>query len=204
MARAKKRQGKPDYRVTWFLYALSALAFGFGAWGAFNGAQTLKWPRAAAEIVDANLTYHEQKTRDVQRPDHWNTFAVHYLYSVDGKTYLGGGIEPYDFNMQNSAGAAKMADTYKAGATVQIAYDPKNPAEAYLIPGPSSMSLMLLGLGAAFVLFGLLARRMIRLGPGSDEDDAGGTKKTKPVRKPVELDPDIASFYPKPGAQPQP
>jgi hypothetical protein len=204
MARKKKRQGKPDYRLSLFLFVLSAVAFGFGAWGALNGARTLKWPRVSAEIVDAKLTYHEQKTRDVQRPDEWNTFAVHYLYSVDGKTYLGGGIEPYDFNMQNSAGAAKMADTYKTGSTVQIAYDPKNPADAYLVPGPSSMSLGLLGLGAGFVLLGLLARRMIRLGPGDDDDDIGDTKKTKAVRKPVELDPDIASFYPKPGVQPQP
>jgi hypothetical protein len=195
MARRKKPQGKPDYRMAWFLAVLGCIAFGFGAWGALNGARTLAWPRADAEIVDAKLTRHERETRDVQRPDQWHTFDVHYIYRIDGKVYLGGGIEPYAFNMQNSAGARKMADKFPAGAKAPVAYNPQNVAEAYLMPGPSSFSLILLAIGVIFFLVALLARRMIRVGPGEDEEDAAH-KKISP--KPVMLDPKIADYYAKP------
>lgn len=196
MARGKNRKGKPDYRMAWFLFALGAVVFGLGAWGAVNGARTLKWPRVTAEIVDAKLTRHERETRDVQRPDRWTTFDVHYLYRVDDKTYLGGGIEPYAFNMQNSAGAKKMADKYPVGSKAQVAYNPENVTEAYLMPGPSSFALILIGIGLVFWLAALLARRMIRVGPGDDEDD---NKKKKPAapKRPA-LDPEVATYYPKP------
>jgi len=191
----KKRQGKPDYRMAWFLAVLGVVAFGFGAWGAYNGQLTTKWPRAEAEIVDAKLTQHERETRDVNRPDRWTTFDVHYLYRIDGKVYLGGGIEPYAFNMQNSAGAKKMADAYPVGAKTTVAYNPADVSEAYLMPGPSSFSLILLAIGGIFFLGALLARRMIRVGPGEDDEDAA-TKKIPP--KPVMLDPKIADYYAKP------
>lgn len=197
MARKRKPKGKPDYRMAWFLAVLGALAFGFGAWGAFNGWQTLTWPRADAVIVDAKLTQHERETRDVERPDRWTTFDVHYLYRVDGKAYLGGGIEPYAFNMQNSAGAKKMADAYPVGAKTQVAYNPTNVAEAYLMPGPSSFSLILLAIGVVFWLVALLARRMIRVGP-EDPDDKEPRAPAK--KRPVTLDPAIADYYPKPGS----
>jgi len=199
MARKTKRRGKPDYRMAWFLATLGVVAFGFGAWGAWNGWQTKKWPRAEAEIVDAKLTQHERETRDADRPDQWTTFDVHYIYRVNGKTYLGGGIEPYAFNMQNSAGAKKMADAYPIGAKTQVAYNPRDVHEAYLMPGPSSFSLLLIGLGAGFGLMALLARRMIRLGPGDPDDDDAG-KKSAPNKPPVALDPEIESFYPKPAS----
>jgi hypothetical protein len=197
MHKKKKRQGKPDYRMAWFLAVLGVIAFGFGAWGAYNGQQTLKWPRVEAEIVDAKLTRHERETRDVQRPDRWTTFTVRYLYRVDGKTYLGGGTEPYDFNMQNSAGAKKMADAYPVGMKTTVAYNPTNVSESYLMPGPSSFSLVLLGIGAVFWLVALLARRMIRVGPGEGDDDAPKKAKATP-KQPDTLDPEIASYYPKP------
>jgi hypothetical protein len=154
----------------------------------------LKWPRAQAEIVDAKLTLHERETRDTHRPDRWHTFDVHYLYRVDGKVYLGGGIEPYAAGMQNSAGAKKMAEAYPVGAKTTVAYNPADMNEAYLIPGPSSFSLVLLALGVIFWLVALLARRMIRLGP-EDPHDKG---PKGPAKKPVVLDPEIAGYYPKP------
>ena len=199
MAKKKKQQAKPDHRMAWFLAVLGVIAFGFGTWGAVNGARTLNWPRAQAEMVDAKLTQHERETRDVQRPDRWTTFDVHYLYRVNGKFYLGGGIEPYAFNMQNSAGAKKMAEKFRVGSTAPVAYNPDNVAEAYLMPGPSSFSLVLLAIGVAFWLVALLARRMIQVGPGdADDDEEPDDKKAKSAPKGVELDPKIADYYSKP------
>ena len=121
-----------------------------------------------------------------------HTFAVHYQYAVGGRDYVGGGIEPYDLGMQNSAGAAKMRERFPVGSTVPVAYNPNDPSEAYLMPGPSSFSLILLGIGMAFALMGGLARRMIRVGPGDDDEEE---EVESPKRS--ELDPSIANYFPK-------
>jgi hypothetical protein len=192
--RRKKKTGKPDMRMSYLLFGLALIASGFGAWAAAQGAATLRWPRVAAKIVDAKLALHQSASRDAERPDQRRTFAVHYQYSVDGQDYFGAGIEPYDLGMQNSAGAVKMRERFPVGATVRVAYNPNNPADAYLMPGPSSFSLILLGIGVAFALMGGLARRMIRVGPG-DEDEQEQEQVIPPKR--ADLDPRIASYYPK-------
>jgi hypothetical protein len=196
--RKKKRAGKPDMRMSYFLFGLAALALALGAWAAVQGALTLRWPRAEAKIVDARLALHERQARDGQAPERRHTFAVYYQYSVGGREYAGGGIEPYDLGMQSSSGAVKMRERFPVGSTALVAYDPKDPAEAYLMPGPSSFSLILLGIGIAFAAMGGLARRMARVGPGEEEEEnkSAGQDKSKPKR--VELDPKPAEYYPKP------
>lgn len=195
MARRKKPPGKPDYRIVYFFLALGAISFALGAWAAIAAAQTLRWPSVQAEIVAANLQLHETERRDQRSPDRRHTFAIAYVYTVEGQRYLSHGIEPEDFGMQNSADAVKLANAYPVGSKAQVVYDPANPAVSYLKPGPSSFSLMLLGIGLAFALVGGLARRMVRVGPGEDEDES---EKTPPATSKTEIDPEIAGYYSKP------
>lgn len=169
--------------------------FALGAWSAAKGWQTRQWPRVEAEIIDAHLARNERRAKDGTL-EHRYSFAVNYRYAVGDRTFIGHGVEPYDLGMQNSAGARTMSEHYPVGARVQALYSPEDPAEACLAPGPSSFSLMLLGLGGIFWLAALLARRMIRLGPGADDDAEG--KLDTPPPKPTTLDPTIARFYEKP------
>lgn len=193
MARRPKRKYVPDYRLAWILCVLGTAVFVLGAWAATKGWQTHHWPRVEAEILDAKLTREEHEARDGTL-DHRYSFGAGYRYTVAGKTFIGHGTEPYDLGLQNSAGARTMSERFPVGAKVQVVYRPENPAESYLIPGPSSFSLILLGMGVVFWLIALLARRMIRLGPGEDDDPAESKLKTPPS-KPVTLDPTIATFY---------
>lgn len=193
MARMSKKRYVPDYRLAWILGVFGTAVFALGAWTAAKGWQTRQWPRVEAEIIDATLARNERRAKDGTL-EHRYSFAVNYRYAVDGQTFIGHGTEPYDLGMQNSAGARTMSEHYPVGAKVQVLYSPENPAEAYLMPGPSSFSLMLLGLGGIFWLVALLARRMIRLGPGEDDD---AENKVKPPSRPPALDPTIASFYEK-------
>ncbi len=195
MARKSKKRYIPDYRLAWILGGFGAVVFALGAWTAVKGWQTRQWPRVEAEIIDAHLARNERKAKDGTL-EHRYSFTVNYRYAVGGQTFVGHGTEPYDLGMQNSAGARTMSEHYPAGAKVQVLYSPENPAEAYLMPGPSSFSLMLLGLGGIFWLAALLARRMIRLGPG--EDDGAESKLEAPPNKATALDPTIARFYGKP------
>jgi hypothetical protein len=195
MAHKPKQRYIPDYRLTWLFGVFGTAVFVLGAWTATKGWQTRQWPRAEAEIIDASLVRNERKAKDGTL-EHRYSFAVNYRYVVDGQTFIGHGTEPYDLGMQNSAGARTMSEDYPVGAKVQVWYRPENPAEAYLMPGPSSFSLILLGLGGIFWLVALLARRMIRLGPGEDEDSE--SKLEPPSVRSLTLDPTIASYYEKP------
>jgi hypothetical protein len=83
--------------------------------------------------------------------------ACQACYRVDGQDYEADGVEPGDLGLQNSAASREQGRAYKPGTQVMIAYDPRNPARAYLLPGPSSPSLMLALVGGVLVLAGTWA-----------------------------------------------
>ena len=153
------------------LIVLALLIFAPGAWAAAKGTLTLRWPRAEARIIDANLRTQTTPSSDQrqQQLDQWTSFIVHYTYSVGGKDYWSGRVEPYDFGMQNSAGAKRMGERHPVGSVAPVAYDPDNPAIAYLEPGPSSMSLAMIGIGVVIGASGLWIRSLARRGIGEME-----------------------------------
>jgi len=153
------------------LIVLAAIILAPGAWGATKGALTLRWPRAQAKIVDANLRVQTTPSSDQRQRqlDELTSFIVHYRYNVAGKEYWSGRVEPYDFGMQNSAGAKRMNERHPVGSTVQVAYDPVDPATAYLEPGPSSMSLAMVGIGVVIGGSGFWIRSLARRGIGQME-----------------------------------
>jgi hypothetical protein len=69
------------------LIVLAALILAPGVWGSIGGALTLRWPRAQATIVDANLRLHTAPSSNSLdgRPDQWTSFLVHYVYKVEGR-----------------------------------------------------------------------------------------------------------------------
>ncbi len=164
----KKRQSLAFGRN---LIVLAALILAPGLWACVNGALTLRWPRAQATIVDANLRLQVTQSRNAPdgRPDQWTTFLVHYIYKVDGRDYWSGRVEPYDLGMQNSAGAKRMRERHPVGSRAPVAYDPRDPSIAYLEPGPSSFALALTGIGLVIGLSGMWIRRLAWRGIGQME-----------------------------------
>jgi hypothetical protein len=159
-----------------FLMILGGPILALGAWGAVQGALTLRWPRADATIIDSDLKRFEQEARRGSATaqydrDYWYSFSVHYRYEVGGIEYVTGGVEPYDFGMQNSAGAQKMRERHQVGSTARVAYDPANPRIAYLEPGPSSFSLILVVIGVIMGGSGLWVRSLGRRGIGHMEGE---------------------------------
>jgi len=154
------------------LIVLALLILLPGLWAAGNGALTLRWPRADAKVVDAKLRLQitpSKSDRRHQQPDVTTSFHVLYSYAVAGREYLNGGVEPYDFGMQNSAGAKKMQARHPVGSAAQVAYDPADPAVSYLEPGPSSMSLVMVAIGVVIGALGLWVRNLARRGIGGME-----------------------------------
>jgi hypothetical protein len=153
------------------LIVLAALVLAPGLWGVVNGVLTLRWPRTTATIVDSDLRRlsTQMNSGSSKERDEWNSYSAHYTYSVAGKEYFAGRVEPYDFGMQNSAGAEKMRQRHPVGSTAQIAYNPDDVQIAYLEPGPSSFSLALAGLGTFMGLCGLWVRGLAKRGIGRME-----------------------------------
>ena len=161
------------------LMVLGLLILALGLYGTIMGALTLKWPRTTATITSAELlrqTTTRRGTDGRSMEEGWNSFQVIYQYRVGDRDYVAGGVEPYDFGMQNSAGAAKMRERHPINSQAQIAYDPANPAAAYLEPGPSSFALALTGIGAFIGLCGLWVRRKASQGIGTMNEE-GATER---------------------------
>ena len=167
------------------LMVLGLLIAALGAYGVVRGALTLKWPRAEAAITSADLLRQTSTSRGMDGrsyEDGWNSFHVLYQYRVGDRDYVAGGVEPYDFGMQNSAGAAKMRERHPVGSKAKVAYDPGNPAVAYLEPGPSSFALVLLGIGAFMLLVGWWVRRKAAQGIGT-MNEQGATERIAKARR---------------------
>ena len=83
---------------------------------------------------------NERRENDRTVTDVRHTVAIQYSYSVGGREYLGEGIQPYSYGMQNSAAACEQSEHYRPNMAVRVAYHPSDPSEAYLEPGLSSVS----------------------------------------------------------------
>ena len=165
------------------LMVLGAAILGIGVYGTAMGAMTLTWPRAPGTITSAELLRQSMNaTGSDGREESWNSFHVLYRYRVGSRDYVAGGVEPYDFGMQNSAGAARMSERHPVGSAAQIAYDPNDPTVAYLEPGPSSFALMLSGIGSFMALVGFWVRRKAAQGIGT-MNEPGATESTAKALK---------------------
>lgn len=188
MARGRKKNATPNRGGMAFgrnLMVLAAAILAVGLYGVARGAMTLKWPRADATITSAELLRQASTSRGMDGrsyDDGWNSFHVIYRYRVGDRDYVAGGVEPYDFGMQNSAGAAKMRERHPIGSPAKVAYDPNNPAVAYLEPGPSSFALVLSGIGAFMLLCGWWVRTKAAQGIGAMNEE-GATERIAKARR---------------------
>ena len=188
MARGRSKKVVPNRGGMAFgrnLMVLALVIFGLGAYGVVMGALTLKWPRAEATITSAELLRQTNTRRGPDGrsiEDGWNSFHVLYQYRVGDRDYVAGGVEPYDFGMQNSAGAAKMRERHPVGSLAKVAYDPGNPAVAYIEPGPSSVALVLSGIGAFMLLVGWWVRTKAAQGIGTMNEEGATERIAKAQR----------------------
>lgn len=188
MARGRSRKVVPNRGGMAFgrnLMVLGLLIFALGGYGVVMGAMTLKWPRTAATITSAELLRQTGTSRGLDGrsiEDGWNSFQVLYQYRVGDRDYVAGGVEPYDFGMQNSAGAAKMRERHPVGSQAKVAYDPANPAVSYLEPGPSSFALVLSGIGAFMLLIGWWVRTKAAQGIGAMNEEGATERIAKAQR----------------------
>jgi hypothetical protein len=68
----------PSQSFSWFLILTGLPFLGLGGWGVYHGYVTLKWPRATAIILDANLRVHDADASRHKTVTH--TVDIRYEY----------------------------------------------------------------------------------------------------------------------------
>jgi Protein of unknown function (DUF3592) len=185
MAQRMRKKAEPNRGGMAFgrnLMVLGGVILVIGGYAAVRGVLTLGWPRTTATIMTADQLRQGPATSRGLRAESWNSFHVLYRYHVGDHDYVAAGVEPYDYGMQNSAGATKMYERYRINSTADVAYDPRDPAVAYLEPGPSSFSRVLVGIGSFMALVGLWVRRKAAQGIGTMNEE-GATERIAKVTK---------------------
>jgi len=119
-----------------------------------NSARVRGWPVAPGRITERGVG--PSTTTGASRPGRYFEPRVRYAYSVDGKSYTGTRLSPVTAAYGEDH-ARRVAD--KLPDAVDVRYNPRDPADAYL--KPASLGLAVIALlagvvcmaGGALVLF---------------------------------------------------
>lgn len=105
-----------------------------------RGTASLAWPTAKGTIKDANL-YHQRKGSD---------FEVCFVYSVMGREFTGRRAAYSSMSSDHQS----WVDRFKPGASVDVYYNPEDPADSVLIPGQQKSALIITGYSLFFAVLG--------------------------------------------------
>lgn len=147
-----------------------AFLFGISQWPADmqrikNGADSMHWPVAQATISTGRVEI-QKHYRKVGEYETYQWFVT-YDYNVRGKQYTGSRISyatAADHASENAVIVDNVRERFAVGSKHPVRYNPKNPAEAVLIPGvapeQTSLDSYLWMVGSIM----LLATTVLRLG----------------------------------------
>ncbi|GLQ48449.1 hypothetical protein GCM10007862_35000 [Dyella lipolytica] len=114
--------------------------------------ESLAWPSTDGEISHSAVLYQTNTSTDSAQ-----TYKadIAYRYKVNGKSYSSSRISLLDLS-SSTRSAQNTVDRYPDNSSVQVYYNPANPAEAVLKPGESSGLTFLYLFGGLFAVAGLL------------------------------------------------
>jgi hypothetical protein len=150
-------------------YGLAMIVIGVAliGWGAIDIARyfsSASWPSVEGRIVSQQYRLLPPHPRHSWREAQ---LKLVYEYNVAGETHRS---ERYSLWQQTYSGEARamraFANEHPADAPIRVYYNPKNPAEAVLLPGPDWRGNAALFVGGLFlVALGLLVRNaLLKLG----------------------------------------
>ncbi len=119
--------------LAWFVFPFLAIVAAFGALLAVGtlvslrkSRATMRWPAVEARLADAGV-------EDGDRYEDQKVICIRYSYTVGGDTYTGKGIRPHH-SIDEADGQELLARVGRS-KTFLVRYNPRDPEEAYLLPG---------------------------------------------------------------------
>lgn len=176
MSASKRRRNAQNFSRSAALFASILMLAGLvmacvGGFGVWRGWQTLGWPTTEAMILSSHLNV-EHDTRTVPMTDRHRGgseqtvetvhLAIRFSYTVDGVGFEGSNLEPWDFGIQSTGEAKRLAAAVQEGGKMPVAYDPRDPRRSYLVPGPSTTALTLAIVGLVLTAVGFAIGRIQR------------------------------------------
>jgi hypothetical protein len=112
----------------------------------YKDIKATSWPFVDGQINWQTYTtgpYRSAKYNRLMEPMHWK--QVQFSYKVDGLQYTSNNLS---FGLTFSDGSELSNPHDKEQSTVKVNFNPLNPSEAVLIPGPKAINICLVALGA--------------------------------------------------------
>jgi hypothetical protein len=116
----------------------------------YKDIKTTSWPFVDGQINWQTYTtgpYRSAKYNRLMEPMHWK--QVQFSYKVNG---LINGLQYSSNNLSfglTFSDGSELTNPYdKEQSTVKVYFNPRNPSEAVLIPGPKAINICLVALGA--------------------------------------------------------
>lgn len=132
-------------------FALVGLLMLFaGLYGLFKVMASRSWPSVRGRITASGIREKQKKDRIKYKPQ------VQYSYVVAGRNYSSnnltfGGRRP----LRSRSEAESYMQDFVEGKEVEVFYNPRNPAEACLVPGDTGANLTVIVI--ALVMLGFLS-----------------------------------------------
>jgi hypothetical protein len=141
-------------RLLVFLFAV--IMFGVGAallWFGFGNLQKAlqspDWPTTAGKILSSEVV-------DAGENDMQFDAAVSFVYRVNGETLKGEKVQLDQWAASDVKSKRRVVRQFPEGRAVTVYYNPADPAEAVLVPGPTIGTWLKPGMGIGFTLFSLV------------------------------------------------
>lgn len=127
---------------------------------------SLQWPKITCKMLHWHKTYHSGGVHGGGS----DSFAATYTYVVNRRRYVGSQVSVWQVDLDiGSADFADFAVAHPVDSPVDVYYDPQNPGNAVLIPGPYKTFVRLFIIGGsllcanAVVVVFLLPSRFARM-----------------------------------------
>lgn len=147
-----------------FIGVAGLFILGFGLWRLARGARTRGWATVPGTVLTSNtIARRVKRLRSEDDPEDLPDTQILYLpevkytYTVGGREYTGDHVRLFELQVSNQEAARSVAARYPLGASVTVHYNPADPSQAVLEPGPGGSVWMILAaaIGCFLVSAGL-------------------------------------------------
>ena len=107
-----------------------------------HAARQRAWPTATGRVESSGVHAFESRDSDNGRLRTRYRANVVYSYEVAGVRYTSDKLGSSEMSSNIEASARRIVDRYPAGSTIEIHYNPANPAEAIVKPGGRALLLL--------------------------------------------------------------
>ncbi|MEW6778100.1 MAG: DUF3592 domain-containing protein [Bdellovibrionota bacterium] len=148
--------------IVFLLIGCGVLAYGLSELR--DALATRDWPTVHGTITQSQMGAHH--SRDSDSPSTTYFADLVYVYDAGGRSYSGKRLCWMEWRSNDYGHWEEIVNRYPVGRAVNIHYDPANPENAVLEPGPVLLNYLPLLLGAAFLIGGIaLIRQWRKLPP---------------------------------------